>query len=163
MILTTDRQPSYPIQPVILNRWSPRAMTGEGLSDEDLLPLFEAARWAPSSRNEQPWRFIYAKREEPEWGTFFNLLNESNQVWCKHAAVLTVLISKKTFSADAKANAAFAFDAGASCENFALEGTSRGLVAHCMVGFDDVRARKELNVPGDFEVIAIVAIGTQAV
>ncbi|HEV7736944.1 MAG TPA: nitroreductase family protein, partial [Chlamydiales bacterium] len=73
------RQPDYPINPLILNRRSPRAMTGESLSDDELMPLFEAARWAPSSYNGQPWRFLYVKRETPHWNTLFDLLVEGNR------------------------------------------------------------------------------------
>ena len=90
---TTIRQSKYNINPLILNRWSPRSMTGEELNDEDIMSLFEAARWAPSSFNNQPWRFIYAKRNTQHWDRFFNLLYEANQVWVKDAAVLVAVIS----------------------------------------------------------------------
>ncbi len=91
------RKANYPILPLILNRWSPRAMTGEEMTDEELMPLFEAARWSPSSYNNQPWRFIYAKRGTPAWKTFLNLMIEFNQSWTKNAAALVVVVSKKTF------------------------------------------------------------------
>ena len=92
-----QRKPTYPINSIFTNRWSPRAMSGEKISNEQLLSLFEAARWAPSSYNGQPWRFIYAHRETAHWDTLFNLLIPFNQGWAKNSAVLVVIISKKTF------------------------------------------------------------------
>jgi hypothetical protein len=77
------RKPQYKINPLIINRWSPRSMTGEELRDEDLMSLFEAARWAPSCANAQPWRFIYATRNAEEWNTLFNLLEDFNKIWAK--------------------------------------------------------------------------------
>src|SRR6185436_18316236 len=84
---TSIRKPDYPIDPLFLRRWSPRAMSGEPLTERELMTLFEAARWAPSTYNEQEWRFLYARRDTPHWSLFFNLLMEANQVWCKNAAV----------------------------------------------------------------------------
>src|SRR5436190_1142740 len=90
------RQVEYPISTLLLNRWSPRAMSGAVVSKDDLFPLFEAARWAPSSFNNQPWRFIYAQRGSAAWYTFFNLLVEANRLWAKNAGALILIISKKT-------------------------------------------------------------------
>jgi nitroreductase len=92
------RKPGYPINPLILNRWSPRSMTGEELGEHDIMSLFEAARWAPSSFNNQPWRFIYAKRNTVHWDRLFNLLVEANKLWTKNAALLVVVISRKNFN-----------------------------------------------------------------
>ena len=86
---TTTRQSQYKINPLILDRWSPRSMTGEELDDDTIMSLFEAARWAPSSYNNQPWRFIYAKRNTAHWEKLFNLLAEPNKVWTKNAVVLS--------------------------------------------------------------------------
>jgi len=129
------------------------------MTDEELLPLFEAARWAPSSRNNQPWRFIYAKRESVYWGTLFGLLVEFNQLWVKDAAALVVIISKKTFDFNGQPSATHAFDTGAAWENLALEASARGLVAHGMEGFDYEAARRELHVPDEYDVHAMIAIG----
>ena len=153
------RQPDHPVDPVFIRRWSPRAMSGEPVSDRELLTLFEAARWAPSSYNEQPWRFSYARRDTQHWSTFFDLLVELNQSWAKNAAVLVVLVSKRTFSHDGKPNSVHTFDAGSAWENLALQAVRMGLVAHGMAGFDAEKARGELQVPGDFEVEAMIAIG----
>jgi nitroreductase len=155
------RSSTYKINPVILNRWSPRSMTGEQLSYEELMSLFEAARWAPSSANAQPWRFIYATRNTEEWNNLFNLLVDFNKIWAKNAAVLIVVVSKKEFEYNGRviASVTHQFDTGAAWENLALEATSRGLVAHGMAGFDYTRARKDLDIPDSFDVIAMIAIG----
>lgn len=153
------RQPTYEVTPLIINRWSPRAMSGEELTDKELMPLFEAARWAPSSYNSQPWRFIYAKKNTPYWDKFFNLLVDWNKQWCKNAAVLIVIIARKTFEHNNQPAKTHAFDAGAAWENLALEGASHGLVVHGMEGFNYEATRKELNIPDDYEVLAMAAIG----
>src|SRR5579862_6894830 len=126
------RKPNFEIQSLILNRWSPRSMTGEGMTEEELLPLFEAARWAPSSYNNEPWVFIYAHRDTPEWKTLFDLMIEFNQSWTKDAAVLLVVISKKTFYHNGKPAPTHSYDTGAAWMGLALEGTSRGYVVHGM-------------------------------
>ncbi len=157
--MKTNRQSDHPINSLILHRWSPRAMSGEEIGEEELRSLFEAARWAPSSYNNQPWRFIYAKRDTPAWNTLFKLLWEFNQGWAKNAAVLMVIISKKTFDHNNEASKTHSFDAGSAWENMALEASSRGLVIHGMEGFHYDQARKELDIPDDFDVEAMVAVG----
>lgn len=154
-----SRHSAYPIQPSLLNRWSPRALSGDGMSEQELMPLFEAARWAPSSYNAQPWRFIYAHRDTPSWETFFALLGEFNQSWAKNAAVLVVVASRKTFEHNGEPSVTHSFDAGAAWENLALEASARGIVAHGMQGFDYARAVSELGIPSEFEVNAMIAIG----
>ena len=153
------RKSNYPINHLILNRWSPRSMTGEALNDDDIMSLFEAARWAPSSYNNQPWRFIYAKRNTEHWDRFFNLLAEGNKNWTKNAALLVVVISRKNFEFNEKPAITHQFDAGSAWENLALEASSRGIVAHGMQGFDYEKAGVDLGVPHDFEVMAMIAIG----
>ena len=137
-------------------------MTGEELSDEELMPLFEAARWAPSSYNAQLWRFVYAKRQTEFWDPFVDLLLEGNKAWAQQAAVLVVVTSRKLFERNDKPAATYAFDAGAAWENLALEGTRRGLVVHGMQGFDYEKARRALHVPDAYEVLAMIAIGKRA-
>src|SRR3954453_20347778 len=92
-----QRKPDYPIEPLIYRRWSPRAMSGEPLTEKEIFTLFEAARWAPSTYNEQEWRFLYARRDTPQWPLLFDLLKEANQAWCKNAAVLCVVLARKRF------------------------------------------------------------------
>lgn len=126
------------------------------------MSLFEAARWAPSSYNGQPWRFLYAKRNTPHWSKFFDLLIDFNKEWCMNAAVLGVIVSRKLFEKNNKPSPTHALDAGAAWENLALEGTSRDLVVHGMEGFDYQKARKALKIPDEFEVLAMFAIGKRA-
>lgn len=154
------RKADYPIHPLLLNRWSPRSMTGEPLSDEELLPLFEAARWAPSSYNAQPWRFLYGKKETPYWARFFDLLVDFNKQWCSQAAVLGIILSRKTFEQTGKPSRTHALDAGAAWQNICLEGTHRGLVVHGMEGFNYPKA--QALVPPEFEVLAMFAVGKRA-
>jgi nitroreductase len=159
---TFDRRKStFKINPLILNRWSPRSMTGEELNEETIMSLFEAARWAPSSYNNQPWRFIYAKRNTKYWDKLFDLLAEPNKLWANNAALLIVVTSHKNFEHNGKFSITHQYDTGAAWENLALEASSRGLVAHGMQGFDYVKARADLNIPDDFDVMAMVAIGKQ--
>lgn len=153
------RKPTHKIEPMILNRWSPRAMSGVSMSDEELLPLFEAARWAPSSYNNQPWRFLYAKRGTPQWNRFFELLVPFNQEWCKNASALVVIVSKETFDHNGKLCPTHSFDTGAAWMAMALEGASRGLVVHGMGGFDYEKAKTVLQIPEGYTVEAMAAIG----
>lgn len=157
-----NRKTGYSINPMIQNRWSPRSMTGEPISDEELMSLFEAARWAPSSYNNQPWRFLYAKRDTEQWPLFFNLMGEFNQSWTKNAAVLLVMVSGKFFEHNGKPSVTHSYDTGAAWMSLCLEGSSRGLVVHGMEGFDYAKAQKDLNVPDSFEVLAMAAIGKKA-
>lgn len=156
------RKSDYPIHPLIINRWSPRAMTGEKLSEEELFSLFEAARWAPSSYNGQPWRFLYAKRETAHWDSFFDLLIEFNRRWCAKAAVLGVILSRTTFEKNDKPSPTHSLDVGAAWENICLEGTSRGWVVHGMQGFDYEKARTALQIPEIYQVHAMFAVGKRA-
>ncbi|HEX7955969.1 MAG TPA: nitroreductase family protein [Pyrinomonadaceae bacterium] len=149
----------YPVAELFLDRWSPRAMSGEGVSDEKLMTLFEAARWAPSSYNNQPWRILYARRDTAHWPTFLGLLGEGNRVWAKDAAALLLFVSKETFDHDGQPYPTHSFDTGAAWENLALQATLLGLVTHGMQGFDYERARAELNVPEGFRVEAMAAVG----
>jgi nitroreductase len=153
------RKSDRPIEPLLLRRWSPRAMSGAPLSAADLATLFEAARWAPSSYNEQEWRFLYAHRQGAHWATFFDLLAEGNRAWCHQAGVLVVVLSHEVFARNGKPNRVHSFDTGAAFENLALQGSAMGLVVHGMMGFDYDRARTALQVPEDYAVEAMVAIG----
>lgn len=157
-----ERKADHPIDNLFLNRWSPRAMTGEAVSKAELLTLFEAARWAPSSYNNQPWRMLYARRDTEHWQTFFDLLVEFNQSWAKNAGALVLFISKTHFDFNGQPSVTHAFDTGAAWENLALQGSLSGLVVHGMQGFDYERARTTLNIPEGFEVLAMIAIGRPA-
>ncbi len=153
------RRPDYPIEPIFINRWSPRAMTGEPISDAELNSLFEAARWAPSTYNEQEWRFLYARRGSANWPLFFDLLMPANQAWCQRAALLMVVLSHDVFTRNGQPNPVHTFDTGAAFENLALQGCAMGLVVHGMAGFDRDRARQSLSVPAEYSVEAMIAVG----
>src|SRR4030095_8325996 len=156
------RKDDHPIANIVLDRCSPRAMTGEPIAQEDLMVLFEAARWAPSSYNYQPWRFLYAHRDGEYWQTFFDLMVEFNQNWARNAAVLVVFISRTHFDFNGEPAPTHSFDTGAAWENLALQGSLSGLVVHGMQGFDYERARTALHIPKGFQVEAMCAIGKPA-
>lgn len=158
-IAATERQPDHAVDRFFVDRWSPRAMSGDEIDREDLLILFEAARWAPSSYNNQPWRMLYARRGTPEWNVFFNLLDDFNRTWAGNAGALVVFVSKTTFDHNGKPSITHAFDTGAAWAQLALQASLRGYVAHGMQGFDYAGAKKELNIPTGFEVHAMAAIG----
>jgi len=157
-----QRQPQYPIDYDILQRWSPRAMSGASMDHDTLMSLFEAARWAPSSFNNQPWRFIYAHRETAAWDTLFSLLVDFNQQWAQHAAVLVVMISCDTFSKTGKPSRTSSFDTGAAWENLALQATKMNIVAHAMEGFSYKKARTQLAIPEGYTIEAMLALGYPA-
>lgn len=153
------RKPGHEVDELFLDRWSPRAMSGEAVTKEELMTLFEAARWAPSSFNNQPWRILYARRDTEHWDTFLGLLVEANRSWAQDAAALLLFVSKETFDHNGEVYPTHSFDTGAAWENLALQATLSGLVTHGMQGFDYDRARAELNIPEGFRVEAMAAVG----
>jgi nitroreductase len=157
-----NRHPEHEIDPLILNRWSPRAFSDDEISADDLLKIFEAAKWAPSSFNEQPWRFIYAKKGTEHWDTLFNLMNEFNREWAKNTSILVVVVSKNNFTRNDKPNMHHGFDSGAAWQNLALQATSLGYHAHAMAGIDFEKAKSDLEIPDGYTVQAMVAIGKKA-
>lgn len=154
-----QRHTDHPVDTIFLNRWSPRAMSGEEISPDELLVLFEAARWAPSSYNNQPWRILYARRSSEQWPLFFDLLVDTNKAWCRNAAALLVFVSKTTFDHNGQPCRTHAYDCGAAWENLALQGFMKGYVVHGMQGFDYEAARTVLNIPEGFQVEAMAAVG----
>jgi nitroreductase len=152
------RTADHPIDSLFLDRWSPRAMSGESIDERELLTLFEAARWAPSSGNSQPWRFLYARRDTPHWPVFFDLLAEGNKTWCHNGAALVVFISRQV-TENGRRLVTHSYDTGAAWLSLALQGWLKGLVVHGMAGFDYARARQALSVPDDFTVEAMACIG----
>ncbi len=163
MTKANSRSADHPIEAFFLERWSPRAFSGETIPDADLKTIFEAARWAPSSFNSQPWRILYAKRDLPDFAKFLGLLIPFNQSWAKNAAVLGVIVSKKTFLPPGKTEAilshSHSLDAGAAWGYLALQASRLGYAAHGMGGFDVPRAATELNVSDDYRVEMAFALG----
>ncbi len=162
-IAVPPRQPDHPVEPLFVERWSPRAFTGEEISEAELATIFEAARWAPSSYNSQPWRFLYARRGTPLFDTFFGLLSAYNQQWAANATVLIVAVSARTFlkpgTSEVLVSRSHSFDTGAAWANLALQATRLGWHAHGIGGFDAEQARAVLGVPVDHDVEAAIAIG----
>jgi hypothetical protein len=154
-----NRIPDYAVSDLFINRWSPRAMSGQELTDQELMSLFEAARWAPSSYNNQPWHFVYAKRNTPHWHTLYNLLDDFNKTWNTKTAVLVVVISRNTFTYNNKPSRTHSYDTGAAWIALGLQAYLNHIVAHGMEGFDYDRAKKELNIPDGYTVEAMIALG----
>ena len=160
MIKGSDvRKTQIDVDALFLDRWSPRAMSGEAIDPSELAVLFEAARWAPSSGNAQPWRILYARRDTPAWPIFLDLLVPSNQVWAQRAAALLVFISRHILERNGKPAATHGYDTGSAWMSLALQGSLKGYVVHGMEGFDYERARVELAIPQEFTVQAMAAIG----
>ena len=145
---------------VIRGRWSPRDFSNRPVEPEKLRELFEAARWAASCFNEQPWRFIMATKADPEgFARVLSLLMEKNQQWAKTAWAIGFSAGKKTFTQTGAPNRFALHDTGAATANLATEATALGLRTHFMGGFDAQRARTEFHVPDDFEIGAAFTIG----
>lgn len=165
-MFNTARETDYPIDPLFVNRWSPRAFTGEAIDDATLFRFFEAARWAPSSFNSQPWRFIYAKNDSAQWPAFLDLLSEFNRSWAVNASALILAISKTTFTPPGKdqsiAMPSHAFDTGAAASLLMLQASLSGWATHGIGGFDKERARSQLNIPAHYTVEVAIAIGRRA-
>ena len=156
-------QPAHtqsPIHDLLARRWSPRAFDAQPVDADLLRTLFEAARWAPSSSNEQPWRFIVATKDhETEWNRLFDCLVEGNQKWAYLAPVLILSVASMHFEDDGKPNRHAFHDTGLATENLVLQATASGLVAHQMAGFDVEKARVDLRIPAGYEPVAMIAIG----
>lgn len=153
------RRAEAEVDPRFLDRWSPRAFLPDPVPEESIRSLFEAARWAPSAMNEQPWLFLYAVSEE-ERARFLEPLVEGNRIWAKRAPLLLYVLARRTFEENGKPNRTALFDAGAAWVSLALETRRLGLYAHGMAGFDRKKAHEILGAPEEaYEVIAAVAVG----
>ena len=158
----SDRTADFPINPVFLERWSPRAFDGSDMPERDLLTIFEAARWAPSAFNVQPWRFIYALRGDGNWERLLDLLIPWNKDWAASASVVIFILSDsmaKTSGAVEQVSHSHSFDAGAAWACLALQASIMGYQAHGMTGVDFDRARTELAIPDRFRIEAAAVVG----
>lgn len=153
------RQAEYEVDPMFINRWSPRSFTDQPVPDDVLFSLLEAARWAPSGSNVQPWRFIIARSEEDR-KRFYSFIAPGNRIWCEKAPVL-VLILSRTLNNQDEPLGSHAFDAGAAWGFLALQALKKGLITHAMAGFSAEQARRELKVPEEYDLHAVIAIGFQ--
>lgn len=149
----------HPVHDLLSRRWSPRAFDERPVEPEKLASLFEAARWAPSSNNGQPWRFIVARKEETkEYDRLFRCLTEGNQKWAGRAPALILSVAKLTFD-DGSPNRHAYHDVGLAAENLVLQATALGLASHQMAGYHVEKVRTEFNIPSEFDPVAVIAIG----
>lgn len=151
----------HPIHDLIRERWSPRAFDDRRVERAQLLSLFEAARWAPSSGNEQPWHFVVAERHaDPEsFERLIGSLNESNQIWARLAPVVGYSVASLTWQRTGKPNRHAWHDVGLSMSMLLVEATSRGLFVHQMAGYDAQKAREAAAIPEGFEPVAAFVVG----
>ncbi|MDR3214173.1 MAG: nitroreductase family protein [Azoarcus sp.] len=153
------------VNPIFVERWSPRAYDESSITEDELKPLFEAARWAPSAYNTQPWRFIYAHRDTPQWQVFLDLLIPYNRGWAQHASALVFAVSAQKFVLPGKTEAVStgveSYDTGAAVAFLALQASLSGLSAHIITGYDKQAARQVLALPDDFQIESAIVIGRQ--
>ena len=149
------------VLPVILHRWSPRSFADREVSPADLKTIFEAVRWAASSFNEQPWRFLVGTRGSETYQKIHSILMEFNQLWAQTAPVLILGAAKTTFSHNSAPNAVALYDLGAAAATLCYQAAELGLFTHQMAGFDRDAARRVFGVPEDYIFGAVIALGHQ--
>lgn len=162
MPITTEESITIekPILEVIARRRSSRAYASAPVTSEQIEMLFEAARWAPSSVNEQPWRYLYATPDRKDlWSGIFDTLHDGNKVWAKDATLLVVSMAKKTFSRNDRPNPSALYDLGGANAFLSLQATAMGLNVHQMGGYDHDALRHNLNIPDALELGVVMAIG----
>lgn len=157
---TTTRTSAYPIDKQFTDRWSPRAFSDRPVTEEQVLTVLEAARWAPSASNLQPWRFFYGVRGEAEFDTLLSLLVPFNEGWAKNAGALIFITSVTSFDGS-RQNITNSFDAGSAFMSLSLQAHSMGLIAHGMAGIEFAKVPLVLQLPENLKVEAAVAIGYQ--
>ncbi|MCB9299917.1 MAG: nitroreductase family protein [Lewinellaceae bacterium] len=149
---------SYPILTLLANRWSPRMFADKAVMRRELMALLEAARWAASSSNEQPWRFVYAFRGSHAYEKIFSCLSKFNQKWVRNAPILMITAIKEQFNSG-KANYHALHDLGLAAGNMAVQAQSMGIALHHMAGVDWKKAQELLGVPDGFHVATAIAVG----
>ncbi len=150
----------FPLHDLLKRRWSPRAFSEQPVGPDMLLTLLDAARWAPSSSNEQPWRFVVATKQEPaDYDRLLACLLEGNRKWAYRAPVLMLSVARMDFEEDGRPNRHAFHDVGLATENLLLQVSALGLVAHPMAGFDIEKARADLKIPSGYEPVAMIAVG----
>lgn len=162
--MSNPRNADHPIEPIFLNRWSPRSFDASSMPEADLFSILEAARWAQSCYNIQPWRFLYTRRGDAHWDRFVSFLDEFNRSWAQHASGLIIVLSDRVMPGDGdkrpdKPSHYHSFDAGAAATHMALQAAALDYNAHTMAGilFDDIK--EQLRIPERFKIEVAVAIG----
>jgi nitroreductase len=151
----------YPISEVLQRRWSPLAFADRPVEPEKLLSVLEAARWAASSYNEQPWSYIIATKDNStEFARLLDCLAEGNREWARNASVLMLSIAKLNFTSNGTDNRHAFHDVGAASANLASQAAAEGLEIHQMAGFDVTRARETYGIPEGYEPLAAIALGS---
>jgi len=151
---------NFPVHDLIRDRWSPRAFSDRPVEREVLASLFEAARWAPSSSNEQPWAFLVATKDHAEnFAKTLSVLVEFNAGWARNAQALAIAVASLNFRSNGTPNRNAFYDTGAAVALLSVEATSRGLSVHQMAGFDHAKAKQVFGIPEGWEPIAALAIG----
>ncbi|MDR0634344.1 MAG: nitroreductase family protein, partial [Azoarcus sp.] len=162
----TTRPIENGVNSLFVERWSPRAYDESSITDAELKPLFEAARWAPSAYNAQPWRFIYARRGTPRWQTFLDLLIPYNRGWAERASAIVIAVSAQKFVPPGKTEAistgSQSYDTGAAVGYLVLQASLAGLAAHIITGFDKQATRQALGIPEDFHIESAIVVGRRA-
>ena len=161
--MNTERTPDHPIEQIFADRWSPRAFEATSMPASDLLTILEAARWAPSAFNVQPWRFLYSHRDDAHWQDYLNLLDPFNASWAQNALAMVFVLSDTVMPGDGtrpqKLSRTHSFDAGAAWAQLALQATSLGYQAHAMAGIFFDRPHEKLTVPERYRIEIAIAIG----
>jgi len=158
--MTKVAQTAAPVIDAVSRRWSPRAFAQTPVKAADIKSMLEAARWAASAYNEQPWRYIVATRDnEAEFNKLLGVLVEANQAWAKNAQVLMLSLAKKTYTLNGKPNRHAWHDVGMADAQLSLQASALGLATHWMAGFDGAKAVETYGIPDDFEPVAALAIG----
>ena len=160
MVMEKPAETQYPIHELLRRRWSPRAFSDRRVDPAIMRSLLEAARWAPSSYNEQPWSFIVATRDDPvEFGRLLSCLVEGNIQWAQHAPVLMVSVARLSFEDDGKPNRHAFHDVGLAVANLIVQATALGLVVHQMAGIFPDKIRELYGIPEGYEAVAGIALG----
>lgn len=161
---SNSRAADYPVDDVFLERWSPRAFSDQDVSEADLMSILEAARWAPSAFNAQPWRIVYARKGDAHWDKLTGLLVDMNKAWAAHAPVIMALFSDTVFvspTGATKEATTNSFDAGAAWMSMAIQATRLKLHMHAMAGFDHEAINGALGVPATYKPEAMMVLGYQ--
>lgn len=154
---------AYPIHDLLRRRWSPRVFTAKPVSPETLRSLFEAARWAASCFNDQPWAYIVAMKDNPaEFERMLSVLVEGNAAWARHAPVLMLSVARQNFAHNGKPNRHAFHDVGAASASLTLQATAMGLAVHQMGGFHPDKAHEVFAIPPDWDAVAAIALGYPA-
>ncbi|MBI3135075.1 MAG: nitroreductase family protein [Bacteroidetes bacterium] len=156
---TKKAQTQNPVLEIIRDRWSARSFSEKPISEETMHTLIEAASWAFSANNEQPWRYAVAYRGTPLFDTFLNLLSGGNRPWCKNAGALVLSLGKKTYTANGNTNTAMLHDVGAANMLFTLQANALGIYTHVLGGYDAVKMAELFNLGGDLVPVYLIALG----